>query len=189
MIEITAEFLKQVQEKATLLISYEQLSQALDRMAQEMELKLSDKMPIFLTIMNGGLMFTAELAKRLNFPVQMDYLQATRYMGELSGGNVQWKKEPNVNLNDRVVVILDDILDGGLTLTAVYDYCHANGAKEIYSAVMLDKPAERDAHAIQSADFTGMVIPNEFVFGFGLDYYEYLRNVPGIYAVAPEHKI
>ena len=180
-------FIREVMAKARLMYSEADLAKAFDKLASAVSEKLANKNIVVLTVMNGGLMTTSELVKRLNFPMQMDYLQASRYMGATSGGNVQWKKEPGTPLEGRVVLIVDDILDGGLTLSAVYDYCRVKGAAEVYSAVMLDKKVKREPGAIAKADFTGIEIADEFVFGFGLDYHEYLRNVPAIYAVASEH--
>jgi hypoxanthine phosphoribosyltransferase len=79
-------------------------------------------------------------------------------------------------------------LDGGVTLKAIVDYCKADGAREILTAVLIDKRKERDPGAIKDADFKGLVVGNTFVIGFGLDYQEYLRNLPGIFAVAEEHQ-
>lgn len=187
--EITPEFIREVQAKATLLLSREQLMAAFDRMAVEMTEKLADKNPLFLVVMNGGLFCASEMLLRLNFPLQMDYVQATRYCGKTHGSTIQWKKEPGQSVKDRVIVIVDDILDGGLTLQAVIDYCYGEGAKEVYTAVMLDKPDARMVDVLKKADFTGLAIENKYVYGFGLDYHEYLRNIPAIYAVAPEHMI
>lgn len=181
-------FIQEVLDASRLLISKEQLMSAFDQMAAQATTVLKDKNPILLCVMNGGLMTMSEFAMRLNFPLQMDYLHATRYDGETHGGRtVFWRKEPSIPMKSRVVVIVDDILDGGLTLKAIEEFCKNENAKEIYTAVMLDKPSARDAGGLQKADFTGLEIPNDYVFGFGLDYKEYLRNIPGIYTVHPKH--
>lgn len=181
-------FIQEVFDSATLLMSKDDIMAAFDKMAAEATPVLKDKNPVLLCVMNGGLMTMSELAMRLNFPLQMDYLHATRYDGETSGGRkVFWRREPSVDLTGRCVVIVDDILDGGITLKAIKEFCQSEGAAEIYSAVMLDKPDARDEHGEAHADFVGAEIGNEYVFGFGLDYKEYLRNVPGIYVVHPDH--
>jgi len=86
------------------------------------------------------------------------------------------------------VVIVDDILDTGLTLQAVVDSCLAEGADKIYCAVLVDKMGARKPNGLVAADFVGLRVDNYYVFGYGLDYKEYLRNAPGIYAVAPEYQ-
>lgn len=181
-------FIREVIEKSTQLVSKAELMAAFDQMTDKMRDVLADKNPVLLCVMNGGLMTMSEIAMRLEFPLQMDYLHATRYMGETSGGaKVFWRREPSVDLTDRVVVIVDDILDGGITLQAIKEFCEGEGASEVYSAVMLDKEVEREPGGAAHADFTGMRIEDKYVYGFGLDYHEYLRNMPGIYSVAEEH--
>lgn len=189
--KMTPAFIRQVQEQATLLRSEAEIMTALDRMADEMRPVLADKNPVFLSVMNGGLMTMAELAKRLNFPMQMEYIHVSRYAGETTGGtSMHWRCEPPADLlHDRHVVIVDDILDGGVTLAAIVEYCEGNGVKGMHTAVLLDKTDARVEDGLQSADFTGLSIENRYVFGFGLDYHDYLRNVPAIYAVADEHMI
>lgn len=185
---ITPELIREVQAKARLLYSEKEVQQALDTMAKDMKQVLELKNPIILTVMNGGLFLASELCLRLNFPLQMDYIHATRYQGELTGASIHWKREPSLSLEGRVAVILDDILDGGITLKAISDYCHGHHAKEIYTAVLMDKVNARLPEGTLHADFTGILEQNNaYVYGFGLDYHDYLRNIPAIYAVAPEH--
>ena len=113
----------------------------------------------------------------------MDYLHATRYRGETSGEELQWRAEPCLSLQDRNVLIVDDILDGGITLTEVLKYCRDKQAANVYSAVLLDKQDARLPGCVQEADFTGLKVENRYVFGYGMDYHEGLRNLPGIYAL------
>lgn len=185
---ITPEYINEVFNKAKLIVTPEKLQASIDTMAREMAPHLQDKNPILLTVMNGALFFAAELAKRLNFPLELDYCHATRYQGETAGGMVvHWIKQPSIDLAGRHVVVLDDILDGGITLKEVVHYCNSMGAKQTDTAVMLDKPAARIEGGLEQATYSGLAIPNDYVFGMGLDYHNYLRNTPGIYQVAPEH--
>ena len=185
---ITPALIREVQAKSTLLYSAQAIQTALDNMAHAMEQILAESNPIFLTVMNGGLFLASELCLRLNFPLQMDYAHATRYHGEVTGASIHWKHEPSFSLEGRIVVILDDILDGGITLKTISDYCHGHGAKQIYTAVLMDKINARLPEGLAQADFTGIQEENNaYVYGFGLDYHDYLRNIPAIYAVAPEH--
>lgn len=188
MREITPALIREVQAKATLLYSHEDLKAALDKMAHQMQQILENENPIFLTVMNGGLFLASELCLRLQFPLQMDYIHATRYHGEVTGASIHWKREPSLLLEGRVVVIIDDILDGGITLKAISDYCHGRGASKVYTAVFMDKVNARLPEGSPHADFTGIEEKqNAYVYGFGLDYHDYLRNIPAIYSVAPEH--
>ncbi len=185
---VTLDKVKAVQASAELLVDLKTLHAAFDRMAAKMTQELAEQDPILLCVMNGGLLTMAELLTRLDFPLQCDYIHASRYGGETTGSDqLQWKRFPASKLKNRVVVIVDDILDAGVTLAAMVEYCGYQKTKKVYTAVMLDKPEGREPAGLQKADFVGLEIPNRFVFGYGLDYFEYLRNVPGIYAVADEH--
>ncbi len=187
MQDITPQFIREVHAKATLLYSLTELQAALDHLAEKMQAELEYKNPVFLTVMNGGLFVASELGLRLNFPLQMDYIHATRYEG-ITGASIHWKREPSIPLVDRTVVIVDDILDGGITLKAISDYCYGQGATKVYTAVLMDKINARLPEGLHEADFTGLQEPNNaYVYGYGLDYHGYLRNIPAIYAVAPEH--
>ena len=185
--QLSIEKLNEVLAQAKKLISHDELMVALDGMAIKMHEVLAEENPLMLTVMNGGLITASELAKRLNFPMEMDYVHATRYRGNFSGGAIHWLHEPKTSLENRVVLIVDDILDGGITLAEIVAYCEKHGAKKVYTAVLLDKYETRENGGLPTADFTGLKIENHFVFGFGLDYHGYWRNVPGIYVVAPQH--
>jgi len=168
---------------AELLCPKEEVEAALDRMAGEIGTRLGARDPLILCVMMGGLIPTARLLARFDFPLQLDYVHATRYRGATRGGELHWKCRPETPLTDRVVLVVDDILDEGLTLAAILDYCRAQGAKAVYSAVLVEKLHERKADGLR-ADFTGLQVEDRYVFGYGMDYHGYLRNVKGIYAVA-----
>jgi hypoxanthine phosphoribosyltransferase len=179
--------IKEIFSQAKCLYTREQIDAALDIMAQKISEELAHKNPVFLCVVIGGIVPLGNLLPRLDFPLEVDYVHATRYRGEVTGGAMQWKAEPTNDLSGRTVVVVDDILDSGLTLSEVMNYCRSKGAKEVYSAVLVDKADARQAGGVERADFTGVNVENLFVFGYGMDYKEYLRNAPGIYAVAPEH--
>lgn len=164
------------------------VNEALDQMAVSITDKLADKCPLVLCVMIGALIPTGHLLTRLNFPLEVDYIHATRYRGTTRGGDLHWLVEPRQSLIDRTVLVVDDIMDGGLTLAAIIDYCQQAGAKEVYTAVMVNKLREREPGVNFEPDFIGLEAENKFLIGFGLDYDEYLRNAPGIYTVAKEHQ-
>ncbi len=185
---ITPALIREVEAQATLLFSADDIKAGLDKMTAKMQRVLEQTNPIILTVMNGGLFVASEICLRLNFPLQMDYIHATRYQGEVTGSSIHWKREPSLPLTGRVIVIIDDILDGGLTLQAVKDYCHGHGAAKIYTAVLMDKINARLPEGLAHPDFAAIEEPeNHYVYGFGLDYHDYLRNIPAIYRVAPQH--
>lgn len=154
---------------------------ALDRMADEITASLKDSDPLVLCVMTGGIVAAGKLLTRLNFPLQLDYMHATRYRGATEGGALHWLARPATPLQGRVVLVVDDILDEGWTLAAILEECKTQGASAVYSAVLVDKMRDRK-NALQ-ADFVGLKVADRYVFGYGMDYYTYLRNAPGIFAV------
>jgi hypoxanthine phosphoribosyltransferase len=120
-----------VYEKSTCLHTKKEIDAELDRIAIEIHENLSDKNPLLLCVMIGGLVLTGNLLPRLDFPLELDYVHATRYRGATSGTELVWKAKPSTSLKDRTILIIDDILDQGITLQAIIDYCHQQGAKEI----------------------------------------------------------
>ncbi|KTD21731.1 hypoxanthine-guanine phosphoribosyltransferase [Legionella londiniensis] len=180
--------IKHVYEKSTCLYTTKEVEAALDRMAINIHEKLHDKNPILLCVMIGGLVPMGNLLPRLDFPLEVDYVHATRYRGEIQGGKLRWIVKPRVDLRDRAVLVVDDILDGGVTLAAILNEVKAMGAAEVYSAVLVDKHHKRVKNGLDKADFVGLEVDDHYIFGYGMDYNEYLRNAPGIFVVAPEHE-
>ncbi|MCD8543142.1 MAG: hypoxanthine-guanine phosphoribosyltransferase [Gammaproteobacteria bacterium] len=156
---------------------------ALDRMAKEMTPVLQDQQPVVITVLNGSVIPVGHLVTRLHFPLQLDYLHVTRYQGKMHGGQLHWLAEPRSSLEGRTVLIVEDILDEGITLAEIIRYVDARGAAKIYTAVVVDKKHARASGAVLNADFTGLHVDDLFLVGFGLDYEGYCRNLPGIYAV------
>ena len=175
-----------VYKRSTCLYTMDDINAALDKLAIDIHNKLHDKNPVIVCVMNGGLVPMGNLLPRLDFPLEVDYVHATRYRGATSGGDIHWKVKPSVNLKDRVVLVVDDILDGGITLAAILKDIEQSGAREVYSAVLVDKYQKRVPGGMSKADFVGLYIEHHYIFGFGMDYKEYLRNAKGIYIVAPE---
>lgn len=180
--------IREVYAKSTCLYSKQDIEAALDRLAKEMSAKLADTNPVFLCLVVGAIVPLGNLLPRLDFPLEVDYVHVTRYRSTTRGGELQWRAEPSRSLKDRTVIVVDDILDGGLTLASVVERCQAQGAKAVYTAVLIDKMRTREVGGLEKANFTGLVVEDRYVFGYGLDYKEYLRNAPGIYAVAAEHE-
>ena len=168
--------------EADLLIGESEIASAIDRLAAEITARLRERNPAVICIMNGGLIFCGQLLTRLVFPLTVDYVHATRYGCETSGGELNWLVRPQSDLSGRTVLLVDDIFDEGLTLSALVDFCRERGAREVLSAALLEKRRSRRVSA--ELDFKGFEVDNRFVFGCGLDYKGYWRNAPGIYAVS-----
>ncbi|GAA5079458.1 hypoxanthine-guanine phosphoribosyltransferase [Lysobacter panacisoli] len=162
------------------------LEQAIRRMAVAMRADYrNDDVPVYLTIMHGGLPFAAQLAMEvgaLGLDLEFDYLHATRYRGETSGGELVWKHRPATPLRNRRVLLADDILDEGHTLAAIRDWCLEQGAREVRIAALAVKKHDRCVQGV-CADYVGVEVPDRYVFGYGMDYHEQGRNLPAIYAL------
>jgi len=175
--------LNQVMAEADCLVDEASVYAAIRTMAEQITKQLQDTNPLLLCVMNGGLILTGQLLPLLKFPVQAEYLHATRYRQETTGGILEWKLRPDIDMSGRKVIIVDDILDEGTTLCAIADYCKVQGAADVVTAVLVDKQHDRKARPGLKADFTGLTVEDRFLFGFGMDYKGYWRNAPGIYAV------
>lgn len=169
-------------ENAECLYTADEVEQAITRMANEITEKLDKSNPLILPIMIGGVILAGRLIPQLNFPLQMDYIHATRYRSSTSGSKITWLKKPEKSLEGRTVLLIDDILDEGVTLAEIIEYCYEAGAKKVFTAVLAEKILKQDK-PLKKADFTGLAIPDHYVFGYGMDYQEYHRNAAGIYAV------
>ena len=166
-----------------LLCTPAEVDGAIDRLAREITWELSGRRPLLLAVMLGGMIPAARLACRLDFPLDLDYAHATRYRGDTRGAELHWYAKPRAPLEGRTVLVVDDILDEGLTLAAVLAHCRELGAQAVYSAVLVHKCHDRKSPALERADFTGLEVPDRYVFGCGMDYKGQLRHLRGIYAV------
>ena len=166
-----------------LLVGEHDVVAAIGRIAREMTAELSESNPVLLCIINGGLVFAGQLLTKLIFPLQVDYVHATRYGHEINGVSLDWKVRPQMDLCGRTVVLLDDILDEGVTLAAIAEYCRTQGAAKVMMAVLVEKLHLRKVTPGMRADFTGIEVGDRFLFGYGLDYKGYWRNAPGIYGL------
>ena len=154
------------------------------RLAREMNRDLAGKDPIFLGILNGAFMFASDLYKQLTFPCQITFLKLASYSGTESTGSVKQLIGINRDLKDRVVVVLEDIVDTGVTLETIIRQLSGYEPQEIRVATFLHKP---DATVKEvKLDYVGMEIPNDFILGYGLDYDGYGRNFKEIYQLVEE---
>ncbi|MGZ8160573.1 MAG: hypoxanthine-guanine phosphoribosyltransferase [Methylobacter sp.] len=174
------EEIKHVQATADLLHSEQEVEAAIDKMAHEINIALADRNPLLLCVINGGIVTFGKLLTRLTIPLTIDSIHASRYQNQTSGGSIKWLVQPETPITGRTVLIVDDILDEGITLEALYHYCREQGAAAVYSAVLVDKILDHEKPL--TADFIGLSVENRYLFGYGMDYKGYLRNAPGIYA-------
>lgn len=168
-------------DNAEVICTQAEIEVTLNRLAQEISAALKDAYPLVLSVMGGAVVFTGQLLPRLRFPLDFDYLHASRYGDKLAGKDLTWKALPKQEVKGRTVLVLDDILDEGHTLAAIRDKLLEMGAGAFYSAVFCEKDLGRDKPI--RADFTGLRVPNRYVFGFGMDAKGAWRNLPEVYAM------
>ncbi len=173
---------KRVLDEADCLYTADDVAAAYDRLAAAITAEYAELNPLLLCVMNGGLVPTAELMKRLTFPFQLDYLHATRYRGATTGGGLIWKRQPPAVLEGRHVLVIDDILDEGYTLVAVRKALQEFVPASLKVAVLAEKLHDRRAPGAL-AEFIGLKVVDRYVFGCGMDYKEYWRQLPAIYAL------
>jgi len=183
MSDVSLQEVDRVWREAECLFTYEQVMTAIDTLAEKVTEQLKDSNPLLLPLMSGATVIAGKLLPRLNFHLQLDYIHATRYRNQTSGNVLEWIVKPRHDLRDRTVLIIDDILDEGITLYEVLQWCKQQGAKKVYSAVLVEKHHNRRHPPDLKANFVGLDVPDRYVFGYGMDYKGYLRNAPGIYAV------
>ena len=167
-------------ETAELLFTAETVLAAIDRLAVRLTVALAEENPLLLCVLNGGLPFTAALMQRLQFPLELSYVHVGRYGDGIRGGELQWHARPGIPVTDRHVVLVDDIVDEGVTLAALQAWCRESGARDVTTAVLLDKTVRSGGHE----GFAALSCPDRYVFGWGMDFEGYWRNLPEIYALA-----
>jgi hypoxanthine phosphoribosyltransferase len=168
------------------LLAPEAVGQAVARVADEITATLSEEQPLLLAVMRGAVVFAGQLLPLLRFPLEFDYLDATRYGSATRGGELDWRVDVPATVRDRTVLIVDDILDEGHTLAAIRRRLLDAGARRVLIAVFADKNLGKSKPV--TADFIGTSLPNRYVFGFGLDVRGLWRNLPAVYALCPDEQ-
>jgi hypoxanthine phosphoribosyltransferase len=180
--------------EADLICSAEKSALAIRRMASEITDRLATANPLVLAVMGGAVVFVGQLLPQLIFPLDFDYLQVSRYRDDTAGGELTWLVEPKSNVAGRCVLVVDDILDEGITLAAIRQRLFSLGAAEVLTAVFADKvigvktgqPADKPEDKPITADFVGITVPDRYVFGYGMDIQGAWRNLPSVYALNRE---
>lgn len=180
---ITPEQALAVLHAAEMLFTPAQVQSSLDRLAAAVTARLEHRDPLVLIVMNGAFIPGAQLLSRLQFPLQVGYLHATRYRSSTRGGEIDWIAQPHPAVAGRLVLVFDDIFDEGDTLKAILEELRRQGAMETYSAALVNKRHDRKVTGL-TVDFIGLEVPDRYVFGCGMDYKEYWRQLPGIYAIS-----
>jgi hypoxanthine phosphoribosyltransferase len=172
---------RQLLQQAELVYSAAEVEAAVRQLAASITHSLGESEPLVLCVMSGAAVFAGSLLPQLRFPLQFDYVQANRYHNRTHGDEIVWKVMPGTNMRGRTVLVLDDILDEGITLAAVREKCLQAGASRVLIAVLTEKDTgqQKPVHA----DFVGLTLPSRYVFGCGMDVRGWWRNLPEIYAL------
>ena len=167
---------------AELIYTFDQISVALQQLAENLNRKMSGTNPVVLCVMNGALVFCGHLLTRLNFQCELDYVHASRYANSTQGDTLEWVTYPVTDLQNRTVLLLDDILDEGITLKAIEEYCYSQGACHVEKAILFHKKHDRCCIEL-SEDSVALAVDDRYVFGFGMDYEGSYRYLDSIYAL------
>jgi hypoxanthine phosphoribosyltransferase len=171
-----------VLETADRLYDENAVDAAFQCMAEDINRDMVGSDALVICVMNGGLVASGMLLPRLDFPLLVDYMHASRYRERTSGDDLHWKVDPSQPLAGRDLLIIDDILDEGFTLDAIIRFCRQQAPASVRAAVLIRKEHERGVRP--PVDYVGLTVPDRYVFGYGMDYKGYWRNAPGIFAVA-----
>lgn len=175
----------QIKDKRfTISITEEQILKEVDRVAQEINRDLKEKNPLFLSVLNGSFMFTADLMKRINIPCEISFVKLASYQGISSTGKITEVIGINEDISERCVVIVEDIVDTGFTMQRLLETLGTRNPKEIHIASLLVKPEKLQVPL--NIEYAAMNIPNDFIVGYGLDYDGLGRNYKDIYTVINE---
>ncbi len=174
--------LQQILQRAELVFDTAHIDSAIDKLAQRLTGRLKDSTPLVLCVMQGGLMFSGKIMSLLPLDAEFDYIHATRYGNTTTGDTLEWLAYPKKKLENRTVLILDDILDEGYTLAAIEQYCRQQGAEDVISAVLLQKKHDRLKPGMR-CDYVALEVDDRYVFGYGMDYKGKLRHLDKIYAI------
>lgn len=167
--------------RSELLLTPEAVETAVARVATEIAAVVSEQQPLLLAVMRGAVVFAGKLLPLLRFPLDFDYLDATRYGNATRGSGLQWRVDVPEGVRGRTVLVVDDILDEGHTLAAIRQRVLEAGARQVLIAVFADKQLRKPKPV--AADFIGTPVPDRYVFGFGMDVHGLWRNLPAVYAL------
>lgn len=170
-------------KQAQCLFTADEVHQAVELMAEQINSAANGNPLTVMCVMNGGMVTTGLLLPLIKGPTRLGYVHVTRYNNNVSGtNNIHWQAPPSIDLEGQNILLVDDIFDEGLTLQALVQHCLSAGVEQVASAVLVSKQHKRKPNDF-CPNYIGLEVPDRYVFGMGMDYKGWLRNVPGIYAI------
>lgn len=174
---------KDIQE---VLISEEQIQAKVRELGQLLTKEYAGKNPLFVGVLKGVAIFFSDIVRQIDTLCEFEFMWISSYEGSASTGNMVVKRDVSVDIKDRHVVILEDIFDTGNSLSFTYQHLLSKKPASLKICTFLDKPERRNPAVTVKPDYTGFVIPNKFVVGYGMDFNEHYRNLPYIGVLKPE---
>lgn len=182
-LEITQDVIQVGNEKFVLYLSEEKIQERIDQLGEEISKEYKTKLPIFIGVLNGSFMFLSDLLKRINFNCEVDFFKLSSYGDEkISSGKVKMLKELNADVTDRHLIIVEDIVDSGLSISYIGEIFKGHNPASMKVVTLLSKPESIKYNV--KIDYIGFEIPNKFVIGYGLDYAQKYRNLKSIYVLS-----
>ncbi len=169
---------------AKILVSETEIKEICKTLGNQITKDYEDKKPLIVGVLKGSVVFMADLIRNISCDCEIDFMAVSSYNGAKTTGTVTFKKDLDIKLSGRHIIIAEDILDTGITLSKIKEVLLHRNAASVKICAFLDKPANRKADI--TADYVGKVIPDEFVIGYGLDYNEKYRNLPFVGVLSPE---
>lgn len=166
-------------ENIRVLISEEEIDAKIKAMGEAISKDYEGEELYLVSVLKGGVFITCELAKRITVPVSLDFMSLSSYQGTTSTGVVKINKDLDIDIEGKNVMVVEDIIDTGRTLSYLLKMLKERNPKSLKLCTLLDKPDRRVVENVE-VDYTGFVIPDEFVVGYGLDYDQKYRNLPYI---------
>lgn len=168
------------------LLSEAQIKSRVKELSQMLMEEYAEKDPVFIGVLKGVVMFFSDMVREFSAPCEIDFMWISSYAGTASTGNMIVKRDVSVDIKGRHVVILEDIFDTGNSLDFTYKHLLSKKPVSLKICTLLDKPERRNPAVTLQPDYTGFVIPNKFVVGYGMDYNEHYRNLPYVGVLKPE---
>ena len=170
------------QPQLKILISRDEIAKAVDRLAYEINRDYQDRQPLFISVLKGSFVFMADLIRRLDLPLELDFIRLSTYgAARESSGKVRVIQGVRSPIKGRDILVIEDIVDTGITVSFVLDYLKKKQPASLKLCTLTDKPSRRRVQV--PIDYRGFTVPNKFIVGYGLDIGQRFRNLPDIYAL------
>jgi hypoxanthine phosphoribosyltransferase len=171
-----------VQPQLKILISRDEIAEAVNRLAREIERDYRDKQPLLIGVLKGSFMFMADLIRQLDLPLELDFVRLSSYdTARESSGKVKVVREMKMPVKGRDMLVVEDIVDTGITISFLLDYLKSKQPASLKICTLTDKPSRRRVPV--PIDYRGFTVPNRFIVGYGLDLNQRFRNLPDIYTL------